>query len=195
MVRLDRIYTGGGDKGDTSLGDGARVAKHGARIAAIGEVDEANAAIGLARVALADGAAGFDAVLARVQNDLFDMGADLSVPASGGADARLRIGDAHTARLEREIDECNRDLAPLTSFVLPAGSEAAARLHLARTVARRAERAVAALAAAETLNPRLLVYLNRLSDLLFVMARAANDGGGADVVWRPGGAVPDGGDT
>ncbi|MEE8445408.1 MAG: cob(I)yrinic acid a,c-diamide adenosyltransferase [Alphaproteobacteria bacterium] len=190
MVRLDRIYTGGGDRGETSLGDGARVAKHGVRIHAIGEVDEANATIGLARAALGQSAAPFDAALARVQNDLFDLGADLAVPGADAAtddDGKLRIQGAQAARLESEIDGFNRDLAPLTSFVLPAGTEAAARLHLARTVTRRAERAVAALAAAEKVNPCLLVFLNRLSDLLFVMARAANDGGAADVTWRPGG--------
>ncbi len=194
MVRLDRIYTGGGDAGETSLGDGARVAKHGPRIHAIGEVDEANAAIGLARVALArGGAGGLDSALARVQNDLFDLGADLAVPGANATDGKLRIQGVQARRLEAEIDGVNRDLAPLTSFVLPAGNEAAARLHLARTVARRAERAVAALAAAEKSNPFMLVYLNRLSDLLFVMARAANDGGAADVLWRPGGTITDDG--
>lgn len=185
MVRLDRIYTGGGDTGETSLGDGVRVAKHALRIHAIGEVDEANAAIGLARAAPGQGAHPSDAALARVQNDLFDVGADLAVP--GDDDGKLRIQGAQAARLEHEIDGINRELAPLTSFVLPAGTEAAARLHLARTVTRRAERAVAALAASEPVNPGLLVFLNRLSDLLFVMARAANDGGAADVPWRPGG--------
>lgn len=191
MVRLDRIYTGGGDAGETSLGDGARVPKHGARIHAIGEVDEANAAIGLARVALGGGAPQADAVLARVQNDLFDVGADLAVPGADSGGGRLRICPAQAARLEAEIDAVNRDLAPLTSFVLPAGSEAAARLHLARAIVRRAERAVAALAAVEALNSSLAIYLNRLSDLLFVMARAANDGGAADVLWQPGGTRPD----
>jgi len=193
MVRLDRIYTGGGDAGETSLGDGARVPKDGPRIHAIGEVDEANAAIGLARVALAGGAPQADAVLARVQNDLFDMGADLSVPGADAAGGRLRISPEQAARLEGEIDGVNRDLAPLRSFVLPAGSEAAARLHLARAVVRRAERAVVALDAVEELNPVLAVYLNRLSDLLFVMARAANDGGAGDVLWQPGGTRPDAG--
>lgn len=187
MVRLDRIYTGGGDRGETSLGDGARVAKHGARIRAIGDVDEANAAIGLARAGLAADGARFDAILARVQNELFDLGADLAVPGEDAAKARLRVGPDRAARLESDIDAVNGGLAALTSFVLPAGGEAAARLHLARTVARRAERAVAALAAEEPVNPALLVYLNRLSDLLFVMARAANDGGRADVLWQPGG--------
>ncbi|MEE8333062.1 MAG: cob(I)yrinic acid a,c-diamide adenosyltransferase [Alphaproteobacteria bacterium] len=185
MVRLDRIYTGGGDAGETSLGGGARVAKHGLRIHAIGEVDEANATIGLARVALAQGAQPSDTMLARVQNDLFDLGADLAAPGASD-DGRLRIQGAQAARLESEIDEINHALTPLTSFVLPGGNEAAARLHLARTVTRRAERAVAALAAAEKVNPLILVYLNRLSDLLFVMARAANDGGEADVPWLPG---------
>jgi cob(I)alamin adenosyltransferase len=186
MVRLDRIYTGGGDAGETSIGGGARVAKHGLRIHAIGEVDEANATIGLARVALAQGAQPSDTMLARVQNDLFDLGADLAAPGDDATDGKLRLQGAQAARLESEIDVINRELAPLTSFVLPAGNETAARLHLARTVTRRAERAVAALAASEKVNPFMLVYLNRLSDLLFVMARTANDGGEADIPWLPG---------
>jgi len=193
MVRLDRIYTGGGDRGETSLGGGARVAKHDSRIQAIGEVDEANAAIGLARVALAGQAAPLDAILARVQNDLFDLGADLAAPGADGGKDRLRLRPDQAEALEDDIDSINRGLAPLTSFVLPAGTEAASRLHLARTVARRAERAVAALAAREPVNAAPLVYLNRLSDLLFVMARAANDGGTGDVLWRPGGGAGDSG--
>jgi cob(I)alamin adenosyltransferase len=185
MVRLDRIYTGGGDKGETSLGDGSRVPKHGKWVAAIGDVDEANSAIGLARVAVENGA-----MLARIQNDLFDLGADLARPIdktdSETDDARLRIAESQVVRLEGEIDGINRDLAPLNSFVLPGGSEAASRLHVARAVVRRAERTVAALAAAEQVNPQVLAYLNRLSDLLFVMARKANANGDDDILWQPG---------
>ena len=185
MVKLDRIYTGGGDKGETSLGGGARVPKDAPRVAAMGDVDEANAAIGLARVALEDnGETG--AMLARIQNDLFDLGADLARPGSGADDARLRIALSQVARLEGEIDAVNRGLAPLDSFVLPGGSDAASKLHFARTVVRRAERAVVALAATEAVNPQALIYLNRLSDLLFVMARGANRGGANDVLWQPG---------
>lgn len=188
MVKLDRIYTRGGDAGETSLGGGTRVPKHGLRMAAIGEVDEANATLGLARVALdaAEGGAALGAMLATAQNDLFDLGADLARPGADAADGRLRIQSRQIARLEREIDALNEGLTPLTSFVLPGGSEAATRLHLARTVVRRAERALAALATAEPVNAQALAYLNRLSDLLFVMARAANDGGRADVLWQPG---------
>jgi cob(I)alamin adenosyltransferase len=189
MVRLDRIYTGGGDKGETSLGDGSRVPKHGKRVAAIGDVDEANSAIGLARVAVENGGEN-GAMLARIQNDLFDLGADLARPIdktdSETDDARLRIAESQVVRLEGEIDGINRDLAPLNSFVLPGGSEAASRLHVARAVARRAERTVAALAAAEQVNPQVLAYLNRLSDLLFVMARKANANGDDDILWQPG---------
>ena len=185
MVKLDRIYTGGGDKGETSLGGGARVPKDAPRIEAMGDVDEANAAIGLARVALEDGSE-TDAMLARIQNDLFDLGADLARPGSGADDARLRIADSQVARLEGEIDGVNRRLDALNSFVLPGGSDAASKLHLARTVVRRAERAVVKLAAAEAVNPQALIYLNRLSDLLFVLARAANADGADDVLWQPG---------
>jgi cob(I)alamin adenosyltransferase len=184
VVKLDRIYTRGGDKGETSLGDGTRAPKHAARIAAVGEVDEANAAIGLVRAGLADGP--LDAALARIQNELFDLGADLCVPEDAAGRARLRVTAAQVARLEAEIDGANESLAPLDSFVLPGGTETASRLHLARTVVRRAERAASALAAAEPVNPVALAYLNRLSDLLFVLARAANDGGAGDVKWSPG---------
>jgi cob(I)alamin adenosyltransferase len=183
MVKLDRIYTRGGDAGETSLGDGTRMPKHGARIAALGEVDEANAAIGLARSGCTDSA--LVASLGTIQNELFDLGADLCVPLTDER-ARLRVTAAQVARLEGEIDATNDRLAPLTSFVLPGGSETAARLHLARGVARRAERAVAALAAREAVNPATLAYLNRLSDYLFVAARRANDEGRADVTWVPG---------
>ncbi|MGH7088032.1 MAG: cob(I)yrinic acid a,c-diamide adenosyltransferase [Stellaceae bacterium] len=184
MVKLDRIYTGGGDRGETSLTGGARVPKHAARIEALGAVDEANAALGLARLA-ASGEAG--RILARVQNDLFDLGADLSTPMSGNkAEGALRILTEQVSRLEREIDNVNAGLPPLTSFVLPGGRPASAYLHVARTVVRRAERAVSALAAAEPIGPEALRYLNRLSDLLFVMGRDANDQGSSDVLWQPG---------
>lgn len=184
MVKLDRIYTRGGDRGETSLADGTRTPKHSLRIHAQGEADEANAAIGLARLRVADDAA--DAMLARIQNDLFDLGADISRPGDDPQDGNLRIQKSQVARLEMEIDRLNETLEPLTSFVLRGGTSAAAHLHLACTVTRRAERAAGALAAAEPVNPQLIAYLNRLSDLLFVMARHANDGGRADVLWRPG---------
>jgi len=184
MVRLTRIYTRGGDAGETSLGDGARVAKHALRVAAYGTVDEANAAIGIARLH-ADPAA--DEMLDRIQNDLFDLGADLCTPEDGrrGAGA-LRIAAAQVERLEREIDAMNAALQPLDSFILPGGSAAAAHLHLARTVTRRAERLVSELAHAEPVNPEALKYLNRLSDHLFVLGRRVNDNGARDVLWRPG---------
>ena len=184
MVKLDRIYTGGGDKGETSLGDGTRVSKHGPRIVAQGEIDEANAAIGLAR--LYARTIGFTEIFGRVQNDMFDLGADVAVPGGATADGKLRISTVQIARLEAEIDAVNEALAPLRSFVVRGGTPEAAHLHFACTVVRRAERATAALAVAEPVNPLALVYLNRLSDLLFVMARAANDGGRADVLWVPG---------
>ena len=188
MVKLTRIYTRGGDGGQTSLGDGARVAKHDPRVAAYGTVDETNATIGLARLHT-EGA--LDAMLGRVQNDLFDLGADLCRPESdpGGGDpvrSALRMNAAQVARLETEIDAVNANLAELTSFVLPGGTPAAAYLHLARTVSRRAERDMTALAMAETVNPEAVRYINRLSDLLFVLARHANDDGAQDVLWEPG---------
>ena len=184
MVRLTRIYTRGGDKGETSLGDGTRVAKQSLRVAAFGTVDEANAAIGLARLHTADEA---DAMLARIQNDLFDLGADLCAPEEGRrADGALRIVAAQVARLEAEIDRMNAALQPLDSFILPGGTPAAAYLHLARTVTRRAERLVCELAAAETVNPEAVKYLNRLSDHLFVLGRRVNDNGAKDVLWQPG---------
>lgn len=187
MVKLDKIYTGGGDSGETSLGDGSRVAKHSLRMAAQGDVDETNAVIGLARLRAGDGET--DAVLARVQNDLFDLGADITTPGDGSDDKQewiLRIRADQVARLEREIDAANEDLQPLKSFVLRGGSPLAAHLHHACTVARRAERSFSALAAEERVNADALKFLNRLSDLLFVLARAANDGGKADVLWQPG---------
>jgi cob(I)alamin adenosyltransferase len=184
MVRLTRIYTRGGDAGETSLGDGTRVAKHDLRVEAYGTVDEANAAIGLARLAAP---AEVDAMLARIQNDLFDLGADLCTPEDGRkAAGALRIQASQVARLEREIDTRNAALKPLDSFILPGGSACAAHLHLARTVTRRAERIVAALAARETVNPEALKYLNRLSDHLFVLGRHLNDDGARDVLWTPG---------
>jgi cob(I)alamin adenosyltransferase len=184
MVKLTRIYTRGGDKGKTSLGDGTRVPKQSLRVEAFGTVDEANATIGLARLH-AEGEA--DAMLVRIQNDLFDLGADLCTPEGGrrGAGA-LRIVAAQVKRLEAEIDAINAALAPLNSFVLPGGSPAAAYLHLARTVTRRAERLVCALAAEEKINPEAVKYLNRLSDHLFVLSRRLNDNGARDVLWRPG---------
>ena len=189
MVKLTRIYTRGGDKGETSLGDGARVVKHDLRVAAYGTVDEANAAVGLARLH-ADPE--IDEILARVQNDLFDLGADLCTPeAENPKHPPLRVTADQVTRLEREIDELNQALEPLTSFVLPGGSPAAAYLHLARTLTRRAERDMTAFAAGPAvdpgaLNPEALRYVNRLSDLLFVLARHANDRGAKDVLWQPG---------
>lgn len=190
MVRLDRIYTGGGDKGETSLGSGLRVPKDSARVDAMGDVDEVNSVIGLARRVLDKDPTGLSAVLARIQNDLFDLGADLATPGADPADGKLRIQPEQVARLEEEIDELNERLAPLTSFILPGGSAASCWLHLARTVARRAERTVAGLARNDEINPHLVVYLNRLSDLMFVMARIANNDGTSDVLWQPGMNVP-----
>lgn len=184
MVKLDKIYTKGGDSGQTGLSDGSRVSKASLRIAAIGAVDEANSAIGVARL---QAQGDFDAMLARIQNDLFDLGADLSAPEDGRkGESRLRIAPVQVERLEREIDAMNEQLSPLTSFVLPGGTPLSAHLHLARAIARRAEAAFAALAAQEEINPAALHYANRLSDHLFVMARAANDGGKGDVLWVPG---------
>ncbi|MFA5122618.1 cob(I)yrinic acid a,c-diamide adenosyltransferase [Zavarzinia sp.] len=183
MVKLDRIYTRGGDKGLTSLVDGSRVAKHAIRVAAYGEVDELNATIGLIRLETAD-LAEVDAMLVRIQNDLFDLGADLATPE--GIEGALRIVDAQVTRLEGEIDVMNAEIPPLRSFILPGGKRAAAFAHLARTVARRAERAISALAEAEAINMAALRYVNRLSDHLFVLARHLNDRGAADVLWVPG---------
>jgi cob(I)alamin adenosyltransferase len=182
MVRIDTVVTRGGDRGETSLGDGTRLAKDAPRVEAIGAVDEANAAIGLLRLhTRAD--AGTDAMLTRVQNDLFDLGADLCVPGEGD---RLRLTDAPVARLEAEVAAMNATLPPLSSFVLPGGSAGAAHAHMARTAVRRAERCVVRLTSAEALNPVLLRYLNRLSDHLFVLARLLNDHGAGDVLWVPG---------
>ena len=182
MVRLTKIYTRGGDRGKTSLGDGARVAKHDLRVAAYGTVDEANAAIGIAR--LHAGAAA-DAMLARIQHDLFDLGADLCRPGDDPEEG-LRVQPSQVLRLEQEIDALNASLKPLDSFVLPGGTAASAYLHLARTIVRRAERLTAELADGEPVNRSAIHYLNRLSDHLFVLARYLNDGGAADVLWAPG---------
>ncbi|HVK09685.1 MAG TPA: cob(I)yrinic acid a,c-diamide adenosyltransferase [Gemmataceae bacterium] len=184
MVFLSRIYTKSGDGGETGLGDGTRVPKHAARVRAYGEVDELNAVIGLAILANPPDRA----LLEWIQNDLFDLGGDLCIPQTADEQPgrALRVQPAQAERLEREIDARNERLQPLESFVLPGGSAAAAWLHLARTVCRRAERAVTSLMTTEPVNPNVVVYLNRLSDLLFVMARVANDDGKADVLWVPG---------
>jgi cob(I)alamin adenosyltransferase len=183
MVRIDRVVTRGGDGGETSLGDGARLRKDAPRIEAIGAVDEANAAIGLLRLATRE-APDVDAMLARIQNDLFDVGADLSVPGEGGD--RLRLTDTPVLRLEAEVEAMNAALPRLTSFILPGGTSGAAHAHIARTIARRAERAVVRLTAEEPVTPALVRYLNRLSDHLFVLARVLNDNGAGDVLWIPG---------
>ena len=188
MVRIDRVVTRGGDGGETSLGDGARLRKDAARIEAIGAVDEANAAIGVLRASLRrpDGtdAPAADAALARIQNDLFDLGADLAVPGEAGT--RLRMTDGPVVRLEAEVTAMNAALPPLTSFILPGGTPAAAAAHLARTIVRRAERAAVRLAGEEAVTGAALRYLNRLSDHLFVLSRVLNDAGAADVLWVPG---------
>jgi cob(I)alamin adenosyltransferase len=186
MVYLSRIYTKTGDRGDTGLGDGQRVPKDHARVEAFGQVDELNAVLGL--LAAYCPTAPDAALLRDVQNDLFDLGADLCAPQAAGEQpgAALRVTAAQAERLEKAIDRLNEGLDPLRSFVLPGGTPAAAWLHLARTVCRRAERAVVTLTHAEPVNPQVLVYLNRLSDYLFVLARVANDSGKADVLWVPG---------
>ncbi|MSP20323.1 MAG: cob(I)yrinic acid a,c-diamide adenosyltransferase [Alphaproteobacteria bacterium] len=186
MVRLTRIYTRGGDGGQTSLGDGSRVAKQAARIEALGAVEEANAALGVVRLHTTPYVA-TEAMLRRIQNELFDLGADLCTPGEDfSAPDTLRIVPDQVKRLEDEIDAMNAALAPLESFILPGGAAAAAHLHLARTVVRRAERAIAALAAAEPVNPVALQYANRLSDHLFVLGRVLNQDIGGDVLWQPG---------
>ena len=180
-IRIDRVVTKGGDTGQTSLGDGTRVPKDALRVEAYGTVDEANAAIGVLRLH-ADPAA--DAMLARIQNDLFDVGSDLCVPGEMGD--RLRVTDAPVLRLEAEIAAMTAALPPLTSFILPGGTPAAAQAHVARTVTRRAERLVVRLSHDEVVNPVVLRLLNRLSDHLFVLGRVLNDNGAADVQWVPG---------
>jgi cob(I)alamin adenosyltransferase len=184
VVKLDKIYTRGGDGGQTSLGGGKRVDKHDLRVSAYGTADEANAVIGLARLTANDDT---DAMLSRIQNDLFDLGADLCRPSKGekGRGA-LRISETQVQRLETEIDAMNERLEPLTSFVLPGGTETAAWLHLGRTVVRRCERLMTQLAVSEDVNPLAIQYANRLSDHLFQLARMANDRGKKDVLWEPG---------
>ena len=190
MVRLDRIYTRAGDDGQTSLGDGERVSKDDARVWAYGSVDETGAAIGVAiatglEPAVAD-------LLRRVQNDLFDLGADLAVPVDterGHGKSRLRITAEHVLALEAACDSHGDSLEPLQSFVLAGGTPSAAALHVARTTCRRAERHAVGLSAQVPVNPHALGYLNRLSDLLFILARAANDGGRSDVLWQPGSSI------
>ena len=186
MVKLNKIYTRTGDAGTTGLVDGSRVAKYDPRMAAIGDVDEANSAIGVAVVALGDDP--LAAQLTRIQNDLFDLGADLATPGEDFApgEMTLRIVPAQVARLEAEIDAMNDALSPLTSFILPGGTPAAAAIHLARAVTRRAERTAVAAAQTLALNPQALAYLNRLSDFLFVASRFVNKSAGGDVLWVPG---------
>ena len=194
MVVLNKIYTRTGDAGTTALGTGERVPKHSARIAAYGTVDETNASIGVARIHVREQHADVDAMLGRIQNDLFDLGADLTVPERGpergqaAARERLRVSDAQVKRLEDEIDAMNDQLSPLRSFVLPGGSAAAAALHVARTVCRRAERSMVELAGQpdEGVADPALKYINRLSDLLFVASRYVNERGKGDVLWVPG---------
>jgi len=185
LVRLTKIYTRTGDDGTTGLVDGSRLPKHAARLKAIGEVDEANSALGFAVLAL-DGEARTDCT--RLQNDLFDLGADLATPGEDFAPSEmvLRMVPTQAEWLEQRIDALNEKLAPLRSFILPGGSEAAARVHLARAAVRRAERAMTALAASEPVNPAALAFVNRASDYLFVLARAVNAAGQGDVLWQPG---------
>ncbi len=183
MVQLTRIYTKSGDKGKTSLGTGKRVLKSDLRITAIGDVDEVNAALGLARLHATED---LDSLLFHIQNDLFDMGADLCVPEEGTEQERLRMSAHQVSFLEEKIDHYNTSLAPLTSFVLPGGTALAATLHQARVIARRAERTVCALQEQDSLNKFILHYLNRLSDLLFVLARYDNHQHEGDVLWVPG---------
>ena len=194
MGNLTRIYTRAGDAGDTSLGDGRRVSKASARIAAYGTVDELNAHVGVLRTL--ELPAGWDAWLARIQNELFDLGADLCVPeeeradrSSGRERTRLRVDASQVTWLEARCDEVNDALPPLTSFILPGGTPAAAQLHVCRTVCRRAEREIVALAAQEPVNSEATAYANRLSDLLFILARAANPPG-AEPLWQPGASRP-----
>ena len=187
MVVLNRIYTRTGDDGTTALGSGERRPKHDLRIAAYGTIDETNAAIGIVRLHLED-RRDLDAMLGRIQNDLFDLGADLAVPQREGKAERLRVLSSQVERLERDIDALNELLSPLTSFVLPGGTPAAAYLHLARTICRRAERMMVELAAQpnEPVSDAAIQYMNRLSDFLFVASRSANNNGAGDVLWVPG---------
>ena len=188
MVRLDKIYTRGGDKGETSLSDGSRVAKYDLRVETFGTVDEVNAFIGLARLNISDD---MDGILSRIQNDLFDLGADLARPIQpNSSSGELRIVQAQIDRLEMEIDDINENLKPLDSFILPGGKSNATYLHVARTVTRRAERLAIKLISEDNnevkTNPLTAIYLNRLSDHLFVLSRKINDNGATDVLWEPG---------
>ena len=183
MVKLNKIYTRSGDSGETSLVNGTRVSKHARRPSAFGEIDEANSVIGLVRLHCTDNAEA-DAMLKRVQNDLFDLGADIATPEI--EKPALRITASQVTRLEAEIDSMNGDLEPLNSFILPGGSAASAWLHMARTVIRRAERQMTKLAAEEAVNEAAMHYVNRLSDHLFVLARRLNNNGKSDILWRPG---------
>ncbi len=187
MVVLNKIYTKTGDDGETALGDGSRVAKHSMRVTAYGTVDELNATLGIARLEADDE---IGAHLARIQNDLFDLGADLCTPNIEKDAERpypvLRIVEAQVTRLEKEIDKMNADLEPLRSFILPGGTALSAHLHMCRTVCRRAERNCVELATMEAVNPMAVKYLNRLSDWFFVAGRVANEGGKADILWTPG---------
>ncbi|AHC73359.1 cobalamin adenosyltransferase, methylmalonyl-CoA mutase cofactor biosynthesis protein [Candidatus Endolissoclinum faulkneri L5] len=188
MVKLTNSYTRAGDSGQTSLGDGTRIVKHALRPNAYGTVDETNAAIGIARLnAINDGGEQVDYMLARIQNDLFDLGADLSNPEQKNLNhPSLRITPNQVLRLEREIDKMNNDLQPINSFIIPGGKITAAYLQLARTIARRAEREITLIASVETINGEVIKYMNRLSDHLFVLARWVNDKGATDVLWTPG---------
>jgi len=183
MVKLDKIYTRGGDSGLTSLGDGSRVPKHALRVGACGSIDEANAMIGIARLHTEGDV---DAMLARIQNDLFDVGADICVPGNNPQKLSLRLSDRQVTRLEQEIDRLNGDLQPLSSFILPGGTPASAYLHLARTVVRRAERLICDLVEQEPMSRNVQAYINRLSDHLFVVARYLNNRGQSDMLWEPG---------
>lgn len=183
MVKLNKIYTRTGDDGKTGLADGSRVAKDDLRVSAYGAVDEANAALGLARNHVDENTLNS---ISRLQNDLFDLGADLSTPIKKDEKNKLRIVPDQVFWLEQQMDFLNKNIAPLTSFILPGGTEAAAALHLARTIVRRAERKAVTLAKKEAVNPEALKYLNRLSDYLFVLGRHLNDNGKADVLWVPG---------
>jgi cob(I)alamin adenosyltransferase len=192
MVKLNKIYTRTGDKGETGLGDGSRLPKHAPRVAAYGDIDETNSILGLAVIALqasSDGHSDLITILARIQNDLFDLGADLCVPEQDAEEpgSSLRMTASQVENLEHDIDTLNAGLEPLTSFVLPGGTAAAAHLHHCRTVARRAERTITELATQTAINEHALTYINRLSDLLFVMARVANTASVGDVLWKPGG--------
>lgn len=190
MVKLNKIYTRTGDDGSTGLVDGSRLSKHSDRVSAYGDVDEVNAAIGLARLQLTN--LRIDRMLARIQNELFDLGADLAtpLPADGDADSEyaLRMIARQTTQMEHDLDALNADMPSLSSFILPGGSPSSAYLHQARTVARRAERTMVALAEHTPVNPEALAYINRLSDFLFVAARWCNDQGAGDVLWVPGGS-------